>query len=48
VQPAPTVDRDCCQKANNNRACLTFDKSREGRLEIAIGASFHDSDLQPG
>src|SRR5262245_48072193 len=32
-------------RTNNNRTCLTFDKSREGRLEIAIAAHFHDSDL---
>jgi hypothetical protein len=34
-------------RTDNNRACLAFDKSREGRLEVAIAADFHDSDLPP-
>src|SRR5262249_607494 len=34
-------------RTDNNRACLAFDKSREGRLEVAIAADFRDSDLPP-
>src|SRR5262245_2627189 len=34
-------------RTDNNPACLAFDKSREGRLEVAIAADFHDSNLPP-
>ena len=34
-------------RGDNERTGLAFDKSREGRLEIAVAVGFHDSDLPP-
>jgi hypothetical protein len=34
-------------RSDNECAGLAFDKSREGQLEVAAAAGFHDSDLPP-